>query len=118
MARHLLDVRSGENFHIVLWLVKDTCWALDLGVPASAMVLPTVAVAVFIAWKHRHEPYERAHALATVFWILANSTWMVGEFYFNDRLRTPAIVLFALGMCCVVWYYLFERSRAPRTPAG
>ncbi|MBK9273072.1 MAG: hypothetical protein IPM49_00845 [Flavobacteriales bacterium] len=117
MARPLLDVRSGENFHIVLWLVKDMCWAMDLALPATAMVAPTIAVAIFIAWKHRHEAYERAHALATVFWIGANSTWMVGEFFFGDRLRTHAIALFAVGMCCVLWYYLFERPRERRSAA-
>ncbi len=117
MARPLFDVRAGENFHIVLWLVKDTCWAMDLAVPATLMVLPTIAVAVLIAWKYRHEAYERAHALATVCWISANSTWMVGEFFFADRFRTPAIVLFAVGMCCVLWYYLVERPRLRRSTA-
>lgn len=117
MPRLFPDVRAGENFLIVLWLVKDTCWAMDLAVPATLMIAPTIAVAVMIAWRHRHEAYERAHALATVFWITANSTWMVGEFFLGDRLRTPAIMLFAVGMCCVLWYYLIERPRARRGTA-
>ncbi len=114
MLRDRFDVRTGENLHIVLWLVKDMCWAVDWGLLGATMVLPTVAVAVLIAWKHRHEAYEFMHALATVFWIGANSTWMVGEFFFDDTLRAPAVVLFLAGMVCVLWYYLVMRPRARR----
>ncbi|MBK8339789.1 MAG: hypothetical protein IPK99_07230 [Flavobacteriales bacterium] len=106
MRPWLPSVRTGENFHIVLWLVKDSCWVLNWKWLGIAMVIPTVGMALYIAWKHRADRYEFLHALATVFWISANSTWMVGEFLFHDSLRTPAIVLFALGAVSILWHYV------------
>ena len=124
MLRDRFDVRTGENLHIVLWLVKDMCWAVDWGLLAATMVLPTVAVAVLIAWKHRHEAYEFMHALATVFWIGANSTWMVGEFFGWDEdlfggfgLRQLSLIPFGIGFCILMAYYCgpFWRETNGRT---
>lgn len=118
MRPWLPSVRTGENFHIVLWLVKDSCWVLNWKWLGIGMVLPTVAMAMYIAWKHRADRYEFLHALATVFWISANSTWMVGEFLFQDSLRGPAIVLFVLGVASILGHYvplLFTRGRAAST---
>ncbi|MBK6754243.1 MAG: hypothetical protein IPG69_11800 [Flavobacteriales bacterium] len=121
MRPWLPSVRTGENFHIVLWLVKDSCWVLNWKWLGIGMVLPTVAMAMYIAWKHRAERYEFLHALATVFWISANSTWMVGEFLFHDSLRSPAIVLFSCGVISVLCHYvplLFARVGATSTGSG
>ena len=121
MRPWLPSVRTGENFHIVLWLVKDSCWVLNWKWLGIAMVIPTVGMALYIAWKHRADRYEFLHALATVFWISANSTWMVGEFLFQDSLRSPAIVLFSCGVISVLCHYvplLFARVGATSTGSG
>lgn len=107
----LNDLRSSENFHIVLWLLKDLCWVMDLHLAGVIMVVPTVAMAVHIAWRYRHDVVELLHSLAVVLWILANSVWMIGEFFLNDGTRPLAVVLFAAGLFCVAWFYLVELPR-------
>lgn len=73
-------LREYENFHIVLWLLKDTCWVMDFKVPGLIMILPTISVALHITWLHRKSMAELLHNLAVVLWISANSVWMIGEF--------------------------------------
>lgn len=97
--------RSYENLHIVLWLLKDTCWVMDYRIPGMIMILPTVAVAVYITWLTRTSSAELAHNLAVVCWICANSIWMMGEFFYNDSLRPVATVFFVLGLFMVAMYY-------------
>jgi hypothetical protein len=56
-----------------------------------------------------------------VFWICANSIWMIGEFFYDDHTRHGATVFFVLGLLCVAWYYLVARPfwRGPRlTPVA
>lgn len=100
-----LPVRSNENFHIVLWLLKDLCWVMDLRMAGAIMIVPTVGMAVFIAWQLRHDTGELLHSLAVVCWIFANSTWMIGEFFLDDSTRTATSVLFAIGLVLILWYY-------------
>jgi hypothetical protein len=33
--------RRVENMHILLWLIKDACWAMDLKWMALFMIIPT-----------------------------------------------------------------------------
>ncbi len=101
-----LSVRSNENFHIVLWLLKDLCWVMDLRIAGLVMIVPTIGMAVYIAWRLRHDTGELLHALAVVCWILANSIWMIGEFFLDDGTRPATAVLFATGLLLVLWYYL------------
>lgn len=105
-------LREYENFHIVLWLLKDTCWVLDFKVPGLIMILPTVSVALHITWLRRKVIAELYHNLAVVFWICANSVWMIGEFFYEDTLRPIATVFFMLGISMVMIYYLFLRHKA------
>jgi len=109
--RQLPSIRASENFHIVLWLFKDVCWVQDLRLLGTLMILPTVLMAVWIAWRSREDTGELLHSLAVVCWILANSTWMLGEFFANDGTRPWATVLFMLGLACVLWYYVVVRPR-------
>ena len=112
------SIRSSENLHIVLWLVKDLCWVQYLHRLGTLMIAPTLAMAVWIAWRLRKETGELLHALAVVCWIAANSVWMIGEFYFNDGTRPQAMVFFVLGLVCVAWYYLVERPRRKVRPSA
>lgn len=110
----LFKVRHGENLHIVLWLLKDLCWVMDLRWAGLALVVPTVAVALWIAWGLRHDRSEFVHALAVVLWISANSTWMLGEFFFADGSRPAAVALFGAGLVLLAWHYIgaaLHRSR-------
>ena len=111
---NLPSARASENFHIVLWLLKDLCWALAWKVAGVVLVVPTVAMAMWIAWSRRNEELERLPALAVVFWIVANGTWMAGEFFFSDRFRPFAVVAFAIGLLCIAWHYVLVLPRAHR----
>lgn len=98
--------RMLENLHILLWLVKDTCWALSWRPGGIAMIVPTISVAFYLLWKARTNRTDLFHNGAVCCWIVANSTWMLGEFY-NVDLRPYAVVLFVAGLVLLAFYYLF-----------
>lgn len=105
------SMREYENLHIVMWLLKDTCWVLDFKIPGLIMIFPTILVAIHITWLYRNNRSELFHNLAVVTWICANSVWMIGEFFFNDTLRPIATVFFVLGLLLVSTYYFIVRPK-------
>ena len=105
------SLRKGENFHIVLWLVKDMCWVMDQKILGTIMIAPTLLMAIWIAYRSREDMGELLHSLAVVLWITANGTWMLGEFYFMDGTRGLALPLFIAGLVCVAFYYLVWAPR-------
>ena len=106
-----LKIRAYENFHIVLWLIKDMSWVMLWRPLGLAMILPTLFVAIHITWKSRHDMAEVLHNGAICCWICANSIWMIGEFYFKDGLRNYAKIFFIVGLCIIGIYYLFVLPR-------
>lgn len=100
-----LDFRKIENLHILLWLLKDICWAADLKWMGTFMILPTISVAIWLTWKLRKSYSELMHNLAVILWIMANATWMIGEFFFDDGTRPMALVFFALGLMLLFVFY-------------
>jgi hypothetical protein len=110
--------RRIENLHILLWLIKDLCWALNYKTVALIMIVPTMAVALMITWQTRHILSELLHNLAVVFWITANCTWMIGEFFGWDEnlignigLRQLAVIPFGIGLLILAYYYIFLASK-------
>ncbi len=101
-----ISVRNGENLHILFWLLKDLCWVMDARTAGLVLVVPTVFVAAWICWRSRAERSEFVHALAVVLWILANSTWMIGEFFLEDGTRPYAISMFLAGLLVLALHYL------------
>jgi hypothetical protein len=115
--------RRMENMHITFWLLKDISWCMiwkELGV---AMIVPTLSVAIWIAWKNRHIVSELAHNLAIVFWITANAYWMISEFtgfddtpVYNDFTgKHLALIPFLLGAGILLYYYAIQRPREIKT---
>ena len=107
------NFRRTENMHILLWLLKDICWATNFRIPGLIMIVPTLTVAILITWQTRHMKSELFHNLAVDFWITANCTWMIGEFFQLDEnlwhgygLRQAAIIPFALGLGVLAYYYI------------
>lgn len=94
-----------ENAHIFLWLIKDFCWALEFKPGGIFMILPTVTVAFYLLWRTRHDRQEAVHNMAVCLWIMANSVWMLGEFFDYD-LRWMAATLFGTGILIILVYYL------------
>jgi len=99
-------IRVTENAHILLWLIKDTCWVLDLRLLGVCMIVPTILVAVYLTARTRTVREEFIHNLAVVCWLCANSIWMIGEFYYDDHTRPFALVFFALGLLTLAVHYV------------
>lgn len=100
------SIREYENLHIVLWLLKDTCWVMLWRTGGMIMLVPTIAVAFHIAYRTRKDLHNFFHNLAVCFWICANGIWMTGEFFYEDSWRNYALVFFLLGLIAVGFYYL------------
>ena len=98
-------IRNLENSHIFLWLLKDTCWVMEIRTAGMIMIVPTVSMAIYLTWLLRKNFKELTHNLAVCCWIFANSIWMIGEFYYNDSTRSYATVFFILGLVCIFTYY-------------
>ena len=115
-----MKIRKFENFHILLWLIKDLCW-VTLSKPLGIfMIVPTLSLAIYITAKNRFDKAELAHNLAVCFWITANSVWMIGEFYYEDTFRSYAILFFLTGLIMMLTYYiplLYNQSKAWRRKA-
>lgn len=111
------DIREYENFHIVLWLLKDVCWVSGYTIMGTIMIVPTVSMALYIAWATRFSKVDFYHNMAVVCWITANSIWMLGEMYFDETplqeyyeySRYAAFTLFIIGIGFVCWYHLQKR---------
>jgi hypothetical protein len=114
--------RRMENMHIAFWLMKDISWCMiwkELGI---AMIIPTLSVAVWIAWKNRDIKSELAHNLAIVFWITANAYWMISEFFgFDGDMvlgdftgKHIALIPFISGALILLYYYAVQRPREMR----
>jgi hypothetical protein len=100
------NIREYENLHIVLWLLKDTCWVMLWKTAGMIMLIPTLAVAIHITYRSRKKIHDLFHNIAVCLWICANGTWMTGEFFFEDGLRNYAMVFFTLGLIVVAFYYM------------
>ena len=99
-------IRSTENLHILLWLIKDTCWVQDYHILGLVMIVPTISVAVFLTLRTKKVREEFIHNLAIVFWLCANSVWMIGEFFYNDSTRPYALIFFGMGLITLAVHYL------------
>jgi hypothetical protein len=102
-------VRKIENLHIVFWLLKDASWAANFKLGGLLMIIPTIAIAIYIVKISWHQIAERFHNLAVLSWISANSLWMIGEFFGWDEkpphLRTLALLPFGIGILLLLYYY-------------
>ncbi len=99
------DTRKIENVHVALWLLKDVSWISDWRFLGLFMVVPTLVVALKICWDTRKQAGDLVHNIAVALWICANTTWMIGEFYYDDGTRHVAKVFFYSGMGLLVAYY-------------
>ncbi len=102
-----IKIRKSENIHILLWLLKDLCWVADFKTMGMIMIVPTIAVAVYITILVRHNVPELFHNLAVVCWICANSVWMIGEFFYEDTTRPIAMVFFIVGIALIGGFYSY-----------
>lgn len=101
-----MNIRKYENAHIVLWIIKDSCWVRGWHWVGMGMILPTLIVAIDIARRSREDAAELSHNIAVCAWICANATWMTGEFFFNDSWRPYASIFFLIGVIALAVHYV------------
>jgi hypothetical protein len=93
--------------HILFWLIKDMSWCLMSKTIGTVMIAPTIAIALIILVRSREHLTSFVHNLAVLFWISANSLWMLGEMYCQDCTKPYAIWLFSAGMGVLTIYYTY-----------
>ncbi len=114
-----IQYRKMENLHIVFWLFKDVAWCMFWEPLGIAMIFPTLAISIIIAWRTRHIMSELCHNIAITVWITANSYWMVSEFLHFDTkplfatftYKHLAIIPFSMGIVALIFYYLIWRPK-------
>lgn len=123
------NIREYENLHIALWLLKDACWVTAGTFPSGSiwytawrilgmvMIIPTLSVAIHIAWRARKNVSDLFHNIAVCCWITANAVWMTGEFFFQDGTRDYAKLFFAAGIIVVAVYYVRHFPKRKREEA-
>lgn len=115
-----LRYRRMENLHILFWLLKDVSWCMIWRPLGIAMIFPTLFFAVTITIRTRNFVSEFYHNLAVLCWIVANSYWMISEFFtfdstplnfYNLSYKDAAIIPFSTGILLLSYYYLFLRPK-------
>jgi hypothetical protein len=115
-------LRRMENMHVAFWLLKDISWCMIWKPLGMAMIVPTLSIAIWIARKNRQIKIELAHNLAIIFWITANSYWMISEFLGFDEIivwkeftgKHLALIPFVTGALILLYYYVVQRPREIR----
>eukprot|EP01038_Epipyxis_sp_PR26KG_P011869 gene11869-15886_t len=132
-----------ENAYIVFWIGKDLFWALGTGdlvtinmheivifYESAAMSFGTLAIVIYVvvAYLYRRNLIRFLDSITVILWILANYTWMVGEFFiryqnldYDDKTekddattRIIAAFLFCSGITvqvCILCYSGWRRLK-------
>ena len=104
-------IRKLENIHIIFWLLKDTCWMLELKLLGAIMILPTLSLCVWIVIKTL-KTNELFINLAVLCWISANSFWMLMEFFNHNQYKNYAIIPFGLGFLFVSVFFIKSLNKS------
>ncbi len=112
-------LRKFENLHIVFWLIKDMSWSMGWTVLGIIMIAPTLLLSIYMTYKLRRNTSEWFHNNAVICWIIANSYWMISEFYGfeenfiygNIKFVHLALIPFVGGLILIGFYYLFGKKK-------
>ena len=91
-----------ETIGSVLWFVMDGFWMLNLALPARLMVLPTLAVNLWVFRYTKRSLGQVCVVAAMNSWLVMNILWMLGDLAKDPRPVEAARVLFALGIVLLV----------------
>jgi hypothetical protein len=105
------NIKKLENLHVGLWLLKDASWCEEWIKVGMMVALPTLVLAMKIAWESRRDAEDLVHNIAVCLWLCANVVWMVGEFFFDDGTRAISRVFFFSGLALLVGFYLVRAVR-------
>jgi CDP-diglyceride synthetase len=78
----------------------------------TLMILPTVSVAIWIAWMCRSTKDVFIN-LAVLCWIVANSAWMLMEFFDKEQYKHLTALPFGFGLIFTLYFYflIFKEKR-------
>lgn len=100
-----------DTLHIPLWLVKDISWLMFWKPIGIFMIIPTVLVALLLCIATRRITDKLMLNFSILCWIIANSNWMLGEFY-NLDYKPVSFVFFGIGIVVMTIYFiLFGRQK-------
>jgi hypothetical protein len=112
------NARKIENLHIVFWLIKDLAWCMIYKPLGLLMIIPTLYLSLVFTFKTRTIKAELYHNLAVTLWIIANSYWMISEFFEFDALpigiftyKQLAVIPFGLGITILAYYYFIVQHK-------
>ena len=91
-----------ETIGSVLWFIMDGFWMLNYGLPAKAMVFPTLAVNLLVFRYTTRSFGQTAVVAAMNSWLLMNILWMLSDLEKDLRLLTLARWMFVLGIALLV----------------
>lgn len=94
-----------DNFHIVLWLIKDIFWVKEEQFLGVLMILPTVGVALILTFQSLQQKQGFYSNFAILCWMIADSTWMADEFFVLN-IEWITMSLFGLGIFSMLYLYI------------
>jgi hypothetical protein len=103
-----------EIIHIPLWLIKDLCWLFVWDVLGVIMAIPTILVALIMVIISTDDRSKLFPNLSILFWIIANSTWMIAEFY-DLNFKHFAAIPFGLGLLSFFVFLLIAKPTLKQT---
>ncbi len=113
-----LKLRQFENLHIIFWLLKDMAWSMGWRLMGISMIIPTLLISIYMTRKFKGNPSEWYHNMAVICWIIANSYWMISEFFGFEELFISgwakwvhlALIPFVSGLLFIAYFYFFKRK--------
>lgn len=96
-------IRKTENLHIIFWLIKDMCWMLEFKTASAVMILPTLAMAFYVAYISKQNISTLLVNLAVILWILANSAWLLSDMIY-DFPKLISLIFFIAGLISILIY--------------
>ena len=118
MEQLFTKIRRFENLHILFWLFKDMSWSMGWKLLGVVMIFPTLIVSILVAKHFKNTPSEWYHNLAVIAWIVANSYWMISEFYeFEEKFIYGniqyvhlALLPFGGGILLIAYYHFWVKK--------
>lgn len=113
-----IKLRRFENLHIIFWLLKDMAWSMGWRYMGISMIIPTLLISIYMTKKLKGNASEFYHNLAVICWIVANSYWMISEFFGFEELIIIgslkwvhlALIPFISGLLFIAYFYFIKRK--------
>ncbi len=114
----LQKIRKTENLHVFFWLIKDMCWMMEIKLFALFMIIPTVLMAFYIMYVLRKQIDLLVVNIAVSCWILANSFWMLSDFFtaIPKLLSLPFFIAGIICMCYYIWIAFIKKINKQALP--